>query len=581
MADDLLDLWAQQPAPVPSLPVGAMPPAQSGAMGKNRDSLDAWAQGGDQTFTTAQPPIYLDDGRGGEVQAQPLSDQQLKEIRDTQKPLPIGNAPIQSWQDAKDAAAATLDYAKHQVAGVPAQISADYQAGMNLLGNGLADPNVLPSFPSTDPHTWGAGGLLKGALGVIGALSSPITSVSTKLVAEPVTQATGNPQAGDIAGGIAAAALSNILPAMMRAPPAYAETLRLAKVAEDAGIPIRAPQISTNPFIQKMDQVLGWQPGSGRSGEEATQQSAFNRAVAQSFGEDAPQVTRTTIANAQQRIGNVLDTVENRTPVNFNGDVINSLGNVEDAARNTFGVDNPQYNRIKNQIDQIVNVAAQHGGNVPGDVWAQFYHRGSPLDSLTNAQDPEIANLAGRLKSTMQDAIQSQATAEDAAAYTQARAQYRNMKTVEPLVTKGSPGDISPLGLAQQTNREFSTTRAGQLGDLADAARRFMRPPKDSGTPLGNALLDLLKAPGQMAGAALAGQHFGLSGPEFAGMVIAAPTVTSGVARLGSALLNNPMYKARLLAGGAAAPSMAQQLIYGAIPNIPKNFESYPLQLER
>lgn len=563
MNDDLLSTFLQAPAPTVAPSTPAVP-------GTGGDLLSSFLTPAGQTYNHVQVP-WLG----------PMSDQQWAQSEAAGQN--VNNLPIDritNLSDAERALKQTGSYLAGQAEGIPSELEKDFSAAKNMTGSGIADirsGNYLPSFPSSDPSTWQGGGLLKTAAGAGGMLTSPITAVTQKLVAEPVTEATGNPQAGNVAGMAAAALAANAVPSVLRNTPADAETLRLANVAQQNGIPIRASQISTSPFIQKLDQVAGWIPGSGRSAENASQQSAFTRAVSHSFGEDTDQITRQTINDAKTRIGGVLNNIENRTPVALNSQVMNNIGQVENDAARAFTPNSTQYQQIRNQVDQIMNVAAHHGGTVPGDVWANFLHQGSPLSRLENSADPDVGQLASQLKGVVRDAIQSQATPGDAAAYGNARFQYKNMKTVEPLVTTGTPGEISPLGLAQKVRTKFDTTNAGPLGDLSDAAQRFLRQPRDSGTPLGEKVLGLMSSPGLMAGSAIAGSQLGFSIPEALGFGFAAPMVNAGVARLASGLLNNPIYRNALLRGpGSTTDSLAKELIRGAAPNIVPATQSNP-----
>jgi hypothetical protein len=58
----------------------------------------------------------------------------------------------------------------------------------------IAQGNALPSFPSADPRTWSAGGALRTASGLAGAVFSPLTAATNKFVSEPVNELTGGPQ---------------------------------------------------------------------------------------------------------------------------------------------------------------------------------------------------------------------------------------------------------------------------------------------------------------------------------------------------------------------------------------------------
>jgi hypothetical protein len=569
---DLIDQWSQE---APAQPQQAAPVVAAQPNGA-ADLIDAW---GGAPSPLSQRTVLQNTPHG--VQLRYMTQDEAA-AADNQKPLPVAHP--ESLDDWLEVGERVLTAPMRAAAGVPGAIAKDFGAAKNLVGQGVADirnGDYLPSFPSVDPRTWSAGGAGKVAAGIAGMAGSPFSGVAEKFVGEPVTEATGNPQAGEIASMAAAGLMPGALASKIAGAPASAETLRLANVAQDAGIPIRASQISTNPVVNKIDQVVGWIPGSGRAGENAAQQSAFTRAVSHSFGEDTDQITRQTINNATRRIGGVMNDVEARTPVTLDPQAISSIAQVETNAARAFTRDSPQYRQISNQIDQILNVAVQHHGTVPGDVWANFLHQGSPLSRLEGGADTDVGQLAGSLKDAMRDALQRQATPEDAQAYANARFQYKNMKTVEPLVTTGAPGEISPVGLNQKVRTNFDTRNAGPLGELADVGQRFLRQPKDSGTPIGEAVLRAVTAPGSVLGGALAGHSLGLSLPEIAGMSVAAPAINATTARIASALLNNPLYRNSLLRGPSDLRSLADELIYGGVPAATVAGNASPPQIGR
>ena len=75
----------------------------------------------------------------------------------------------------------------------PSALPQDVGQGLATAAKG-ATGNALPSFPSVDPRTWSAGGALTTAGGLAGALFSPVTAATNKLISEPVNQLTGGPQ---------------------------------------------------------------------------------------------------------------------------------------------------------------------------------------------------------------------------------------------------------------------------------------------------------------------------------------------------------------------------------------------------
>ena len=116
------------------------------------------------------------------------------------------NGPTYDPTSTTDVAARVGDYALGQVAGIPNAISEDWQNSQALRHQGnalLASGQAMPSFPSIDPRTWSAGGVLKSIAGVAGQVSSPLTGAIRQVVQDPVTQATGNPDVGERAGIVA------------------------------------------------------------------------------------------------------------------------------------------------------------------------------------------------------------------------------------------------------------------------------------------------------------------------------------------------------------------------------------------
>ena len=52
-----------------------------------------------------------------------------------------------------------------------------------------------------------------------------------------------------------------------------------------------------------------------------------------------------------------------------------------------------------------------------------------------NSSDSNIANYGGQIREALRDSLQRSLSPDDVAAYQSARAQWKNMKTIEPLHT--------------------------------------------------------------------------------------------------------------------------------------------------
>ena len=159
------------------------------------------------------------------------------------------------------ASVAMNQYMREQAAAVPGAVGSAFTSGLGTATTGLgelAGGNILPSFPSTDPRTWSAGGAIKTAAGVGGAIMSPVTGLVQKAVEEPATELTGNPEFGAraafvanaLAGPAAGAALGRLGETIVpgsRAETAVRSALGAVPSAEDVA------RLAANPNLRLMD----------------------------------------------------------------------------------------------------------------------------------------------------------------------------------------------------------------------------------------------------------------------------------------------------------------------------------------
>lgn len=339
----------------------------------------------------------------------------------------------------------------------------------------------------------------------------------------------------------------------------------LVQKAEALGIPVTFAQASNSPFIQKLSQMAGKVPGSGMARLMQDQRDGVYRAVANTFGEDTPQLTRDTLQSAYKRIGGVMDQVEGRTTIPIDHDLMQGLGKVASNVKSVYTEDSPQYKAIVGHINDILHRAAQHGDALPGKVYKSLVETGSDLDNLISSKEP-ISKYGNQIKETLRDALARNATPEDMAAYQRARFQYKNAKTVEPLILKGRPGEISPLLLQNRVAKQFGAKNPGPLGDVADVAQRFLREPSDSGTPLGELALRVALGAGPAAlGAGLLGYK-----SNYDPLEMLQGAAAGGASMLGArgitTLLNKPQNIANLLQKTPAAVPSILRLVNGNSP---------------
>lgn len=182
----------------------------------------------------ALEPWEVTPGAAAPVQqAAPVSTlQAIHQAIDPSKVLGIGD-PIQNTKDAFSGALSTM-----------AQGSQEYRSG-----------NPYPSFPSSDPKTWGAGGLINYGTGLVGAATSPISGALKTVVSDPITQLTGDPTTGERAGALAGFAIPGAKTAQVAkaALPSSKAIDTIVNAIGPENVPAAVARLAENPRLSVMD----------------------------------------------------------------------------------------------------------------------------------------------------------------------------------------------------------------------------------------------------------------------------------------------------------------------------------------
>jgi hypothetical protein len=497
-----------------------------------------WSSLGAQSDATtpATPPAHADEAFWsslGTKEAAPVSNDVSG----------VGNSILRGVHEATDVPAHALASGADYVAGklgypthfaqdttdAAQPFNQDYDANPDNKGIGPAVGRFAGNAAITIPAAMSAGGFVKaGAAGAAQMFpaATNLLSLATPAISGATQGATVAGMTGDPIGP--SAALGGGLGVAGQAVGAGVNRL-IGQASPDVqtamtkyGIPLRAGQTSDNPFVKKLDQMVGQLPFSGRAAENEAQRSAVNRAVSQTFGEDVSKITPPVMQAAKDRIGAVMNQVESANPIKIDNAAITRLADIETSAH--AALEDGEFKVIKRQLNNIISKVSSTD-EISGTTYGDIIGHGSPLDAALNSKNSNIANYAGQIKSTLQDSLHGSLSPADAAKYAEARLQYKNMMTIAPLVNKGAPGDISPLLLQGAANRSFKGNAfrgAGDLGEIGDLSQRLLRPPADSGTPLGNAILGGFWQPVVAGGRVIAGGTAG----KVAGMVTGANPLT-------------------------------------------------------
>lgn len=365
--------------------------------------------------------------------------------------------------------------------------------------------------------------------------------------------------AGAVAGAVPSA-LSDTA-ATLSANPVSPTVASLVQKAENLGVPIRPGQYTNVPIAKVADDVLTRAPMTGFSDTSPlrvtpeAQRSAFNRALSNTFGENAPSLTTDVIGDAYKRLGNIYDTVLPRNTVALDPQLQQTLDNIKqqgDILDNALNKNDK--GRVSGTVDYLNGLLNR--GSIPGKLYQAMRQRGGMLDGLSDDGNPSIATLGSQIRTALDDAFVRQAQGNDGQLLQQANQQYRNLKVVDPLAAKAPTGDISPALLLSRVMAEYPDMASGGGGNIADLARigqAFLKAPPNSGTPERALVLKMM------------------TDPVAAGKQLVAMPFSSTIGRAMNRAINSPDARARLL----APPQAAQP------NNLLPRFNAMPLLLAR
>lgn len=265
-------------------------------------------------------------------------------------------------------------------------------------------------------------------------------------------------------------------------------TADLAKRAEQLGIPLKATQVSNSPLLKKYDQISGMMPFSGAQHIAENQSAGFTKAVARTFGEDTAEITPKVVQNAKKRIGKDYDTVAANTTLNADRALAQEFAKTYQDAKDVLNPDH--FKTFQKQLAHILDKF--NNGQMTGEAWQAMRKTTEPMMRLINSRNnTELGQSVKSLKTSM-DAVFNRSAPDDMQALLKrANSQYKAMKTIEKLAEADAEGHVSPLRLMGKViDSPGGKLGSGELGEIADIGRQFFKQPADSGTPLGEFVMD-------------------------------------------------------------------------------------------
>jgi hypothetical protein len=262
-----------------------------------------------------------------------------------------------------------------------------------------------------------------------------------------------------------------------------ARVAALAKKATDLGIPLRPDQLSSNRLARMVGEALEQVPLSGSKAKQ--RQIGFNRAVGKLIGaEESDHITPDVFDRAVTKSGEKIGEISAQTPIRADADFLKVL---DDRKASTARRETADAGRIVgNYIDDIKE--AGKDGVIDG---TKFRKINSEIGAqIRRTPDGDLRHALAELQSDLHDALAKNiASPERLAELKEARKQYAIATTIEPLVAKATTtGNISPGGLLGRVTadragkRRMARGQGGDLGDLAEIGKLFLKEPPTSGT---------------------------------------------------------------------------------------------------
>lgn len=334
------------------------------------------------------------------------------------------------------------------------------------------------------------------------------------------------------------------------------EQQRLAQAALNEGIPLNAADLTGSKALSMTNSVLSNLPftGGAEAAREAAKKTAFTKAVMAKAGATTDNAAPDTLKSLMDARGQTIGNIAKRSTVNMDNALLSDLGNAQ--AQYSKVLDPNQAAIINRNLDELLN----YGATIPGETYQST--RGV-MGRLQQNIDPNVKQAAGQIKAALDAAAGRSLPAADNAAWQEARQQYATLKTVSKAMesSAGNSGDIpaSQLRTAVKQANPYTFPRGdGQLNDLARIGEQFVRDKNpNSGTAQRLFIQNLLT--GGATGAVAGGAAYGAGGDPT--MIMAA----AGVGLLGpkafQAALNSKAIQSYLVsnAGRQATAGLLQR----------------------
>jgi len=369
------------------------------------------------------------------------------------------------------------------------------------------------------PAFIGGGGIVAGA--GIGALTTPSYS-NTGKPKDVFDNAMQNTALGIATGGVLkgggklAKKTGEII-----IPPAKKEIVKLANIAKNKfGINLRLDQVARSrprDTFQKLSQNI---PYSGVDTQEEQAYKQWNKSIAKTLGVEADDLSPETITQFKNANSSKFKDALEDVDVTFDGQQLNqALNEISDSAKTNLSdgsdaqkVVNNYVNMFNENFDSAKGITTEIGvpkskpqtdiaikGQTRKATEYDIYDINSKVLNGNKAHSlrsnlvkasvdatPEAKRYIAKMINVLDDVLEQNIPKAKAQTLKQARREYRNFKTIQPLLEGSTDGLINPTSLMNRVKSSkyinASTLKDGEddLVDLARIGKEFL--PKKGGS---------------------------------------------------------------------------------------------------
>lgn len=284
----------------------------------------------------------------------------------------------------------------------------------------------------------------------------------------------GLPVATKVAGAVGSKIGNTLRPAPGNA--ALAE-----RAVNQYGIPLSVADVSGSAMIKGARSALDDVPLIGNLGrrQREAMQSAFNREIGKTFGENADSLTPQVLDAAKSRMGSEFDRIWNRNALQFDDGLFQQ---VQQLRANSAKLPQGEQGRLSSWLDDFLSkMVPDTNGNLymPGDVANRFQ---STLRKESDKASGFLKDDLSSLRQSIISAFNRSVSPEDAAALTKNRGQYKAFKTVEGLlqgaeagVAGRNVGDVPAALLPQAVRKSYGSNIANSpFSDLSQIGSQYV-----------------------------------------------------------------------------------------------------------